>query len=65
MSRPTLADACRMVQFGDPVRAIEAFNAGAAAAGGDDTPMPPGSVYETTLPDGRSIRVVFAEDSDG
>ena len=67
MSCPTpdpisLRDAVNMARFGDPVKAIEAFNRGAEAAGGADIPITPGdAVYETTLEDGRVVRVLFVD----
>ena len=62
-SGTTLADAINMARFGDPVKAIEAFNRGAAAAGGDDVPMPRDSVYETEI-NGTPVRVLFVEPPD-
>lgn len=59
----SLRDAINMVRFGDPVKAIEAFNAGAAAAraeGWDDIPLPHDSVYEAVI-DGTPVRVLMVE----
>ena len=51
--------ALNMARFGDPQKAMEAYDAGAAAAGGDEFPLDRDIIY--TLPDGRTIRVLAAE----
>lgn len=57
-----LQDAINMARYGDPVKAIEAFNRGAQAAK-DDRPLLPGD-YTFTTPAGIPVKVVIVDDPD-
>jgi hypothetical protein len=57
-----LQDAINMVRFGDPVKAIEAFNRGGAAAENDDPILPGEHVF--TTPEGIPVRAVVVDGDD-